>query len=214
MEQKTLTALERKELRKGAVGRLRKTGMIPAVIYGNEDPVAISVNAHEFHTQFHTISENTIINLTVDKKTYEVLVKDYQEDAVSQSITHIDFYAIDQNKTLKTHVPVNLTGTAIGVKEGGLLEHLLHTVEVECLPKDLPEEFVLDITDLEVTHSLHISDLIVPEGVRITNSLDQTIVLIQHARAIIEEVEEEEEELEEGEEGEAISEEEEAESEE
>jgi large subunit ribosomal protein L25 len=213
MDQKTLTALERKDLRKGPTGRLRKTGMIPAVIYGHHDPVSISVNAHEFYSQFRTISENTIINLTVDKQKFDVLVKDYQEDAVSQTITHIDFYAIDQNKTLKTNVPVNLTGAAVGVKEGGLLEHLLHALEVECLPKDLPDEFVLDITELEVSHSLHVRDIDVPEGVRIMNSLDQTIVLIQHARVVEEEEEEVEEGLEEGEEAEA-SEEEESESEE
>ncbi|TFG61970.1 MAG: 50S ribosomal protein L25, partial [Spirochaetales bacterium] len=148
MEKKTLNIDLREERKKGPAGRLRRMGKIPAIIYGHGEPTAISVDEHEFNKKFHTVSENTIINLRTGDHDYDVLVKDYQSDILTGRIKHLDFFEIDRKKLLKTHVPIRLTGTSIGVREGGLLEHLLHDAEVECLPKDMPEEYVLDITNL------------------------------------------------------------------
>ena len=99
MERKNLSVQERTEFKKSAVKRLRREGKIPAIIYGSKEPAAIIVDAHEFHTEFHTISENTIINLTAEGKTWEVLVKDFQEDLIRDQILHIDFYEIEEGRS-------------------------------------------------------------------------------------------------------------------
>lgn len=202
MEQKTLTVTVRKEKKKGPARRYRSMGNIPAIIYGHsEDSIPILVNSNEFNTKFKKISENTLINLQTETRNHEVLVKDFQEDLITGSILHIDFYEVEKGRALKTHVPVHITGTSEAVKEGGILETFLHELEVECLPKDIPEQILVDITNLGLGQSIHIKDLNTSEGVRILNSEDQVICLV--ARKKIEEekpAEEVEEESVEGEE--------------
>lgn len=199
MEKKTLAGFERNTFKKGPAGRLRKEGKIPCVIYGHNKPVHIAIGVKEFDTKFHIISENILITINVEDKEYEVLVKDFQEDMLKGQITHIDFFEVEHGKVLKTRIPVILIGTSIGVKEGGLLEHRLHEIDIECLPKDIPEKIEVDITELQVGDSVHVSDLTVPEAVKILNFLEQSVVSVTTIKAE-EEPEEEEEEIEEGEE--------------
>ncbi len=183
MEQKTLRAIERKELKKAANGRLRKLGKIPAIVYGNTEATPVAIDEHEFMTKFHTISENIIINLDLGSRKQDVLVKDYQEDNLTGKIVHVDFYAIDNDKVLKARIPFKFNGTAKGVRDGGILEVQLHDLDVECLPKDLPVEIAIDISDLEATHAIHVKDLAAMPGVKILNSADQVVVSITHAKA-------------------------------
>ena len=182
MEQKTLSAETRKELTKGHTRALRRLGKIPAVMYGHEGTATVSVDAHEFGLKFKRITENTIINLSFEGKKHDVLVKDFQEDALSGRIVHIDFFEIDSAKVLRTNVPLHLTGSAVGVREGGLLEHRLHEIEVECLPKDIPEQIVVDVAALAVGESIHVADLPSFDGVRILNTPDQVVVAVTHAK--------------------------------
>jgi large subunit ribosomal protein L25 len=188
MEQKTLTAQSRKAYGSADSRRQRRNGKIPAVIYGHAAPKGLVIDAHEFNTKFMTISESTIINLQVDGDSHDVLIRDYQEDTVSGAITHVDFYEIERGKTLRTNVGLHLNGAAIGIREGGILESFVHELEVECLPKDLPEAIVIDITNLEIGHSIHVRDLEAPSGVQILSSVDQVICTIAHKRAEVEEV--------------------------
>lgn len=200
MDKKTLNVVLREVRNKRAAGRLKRAGKIPAILYGHGDPVPLTVDAHEFHKKFTTVSENTLINLQTGENDYDVLVKDYQSDILSGKVTHLDFYEVEKGKLLRTHVPVHLTGTAIGVREGGLLEHLLHEVEVECLPRNIPEVITIDIEHLAVGDSVHISQLQAFEGVKILNHEDQVVVLIAHHKAVVEAVPAEEAEEEEAEE--------------
>ena len=200
MEQNTLVGFERNLFKKGPTGRLRREGKIPAVIYGHNKPVHISVSTTEFDSKFHIISENTLITITVDGKEYEVLVKDSQENMIKGQITHIDFFEVERGKVLKTRIPVILTGTSVGVKEGGLLEQRLHEIDIECLPKNIPEKIEIDITELQLGESIHVSDLEVADTVKILNFLEQSVVSVTTVKA--EEEPETDEELEEGEEGE------------
>lgn len=186
MEQKVLNCDERAKLGKGESGRLRRAGRIPGVIYGRREPVPVSVNEHEFNSKFHHISESTIIRLHLEGGDHDVLIRDYQEDAISGRITHIDFYEVDRSRTLRTNVSVQLTGAPVGVKEGGLLEHFVHEVEVECLPGNLPEKIVLEVTDLQLGHSLHVRELPPVEGVRILNSPEQVVCAVVHKRIEVE----------------------------
>ncbi len=197
MEQKTLSVVERKEFKKGPAKQLRKEGMIPAVIYGHTDPVHISVNAREFGKKFKVVTENTIISLDMGGKNIEVLVKDLQEDIITETIKHIDFYEIEKGKALKTHVPVHLKGNAVGVKEGGLLEQKMDQLEVECLPKDLPEEIAIDISGLGMGESIHIKDISLPAGVKVLDGEERTIVVVTAPKSDAPATEEDEEEAEE-----------------
>ena len=192
MEEKNLTAELRKEFKKGASRRLRKAGRIPAVVYGHDEPVSVSISGREFHKAFHTISESTLIRLAFDGKEKQVLVKDYQEDIIRGEILHIDFYEVEMGKALQTHVPIILDGSPVGVREGGVLEHGIYELEIECLPKDLPAEVHVDITELNIGDSLHVSDITAPEGVTILNNADQTVAVCASPRAMEEEIEAEE----------------------
>lgn len=202
MEQKTLHADARTELRTAASRRLRRNGKIPAVIYGHREPRAVTIDEIEFHKQFRVISESQIIRVTVDGDDYEVLVKDYQEDILTGKLKHIDFYEIEQGKLLRTRIAVHLEGSPIGVREGGIQEQQLHELEIECLPTDIPQGINVDVENLDVGDSIHVAELTLPDSVTVLTNPDQVVVLIATARVEVEEVAEEEEEGEEGEEGE------------
>ncbi|MDC7227045.1 MAG: 50S ribosomal protein L25 [Spirochaetales bacterium] len=198
MDNKTLSAEIRTDLKKSGAKKVRGSGRIPAVIYGHNEPVVISVDEREFTNKFEKISENTIITINVDKNSYSVLVKDFQDDILTSKIQHIDFYEIEKGKTLKTNVPVHVEGSAKGVREGGLLDVRLHELEVECLPKDIPESVTVDVSDLEAGDAIHVADVPVPDGVKVLNMPEQTVVSVTLVKAEVEEAEGEEE-LEEGE---------------
>ena len=191
MSDRSLTAELRTETKKGAARRLRRQGRIPAVMYGNRDPLLLSIDAREFSRKFQRISESTIIHLSAGGDTYDVLVKDFQIDHIIERLEHIDFFEIERGRVLRARVMLHFEGNPIGVREGGLQELLVHEVEVESLPRDLPERIDVDIENLEVGQSMHVSDLVVPDGVRVLASQDQVVALIAHK---VEEVEEEDEE--------------------
>ncbi len=192
MSEYTLKGYDRKDLRKGVTRQLRRDGMIPAVIYGKNESKAISVEAREFNNKFHHISENTLIIITIGRKKHEVLIKDYQENLLKNYLVHLDFYEVEKGKLLRTNIPIVIAGAAKGVKEGGILEISLHEIEVECTPKDIPEQFSVDVSALELGESIHVDALTVPEGVRLLVEDDMTIVSVTAPRAEVEEVEEEE----------------------
>lgn len=183
MEHKTLSVELRQEFGKGPSRRLRSTGKIPAVIYGVKDNKSIIVDAREFGKKFKTISENTIITLDFGKEKTEVLIKDYQPNIIKSTIEHVDFMEIEQGKLLKTHVPLILTGSAPGVKEGGILVQKINEVEVECLPKDIPADIEVNLDSLEIGHSIHISDITGIKGVNMLINPEETIVVVNHPKA-------------------------------
>jgi large subunit ribosomal protein L25 len=183
MEPKKLNVQLRTDRRKTASGRLRRGGKIPAIVYGHTEPLAISVDAHEFRTAFRRITENTVVQLTMPEGVHEVLVKDFQQDHLTGRIVHLDFYEFEKGKALKTRVPIQLTGAPAGVKEGGILETLMRELEVECLPKDLPEIITLDISELALNHSIHVRDLPLAEGVKPLNSLEQVVCVVAVRKA-------------------------------
>jgi large subunit ribosomal protein L25 len=183
MEAKKLNVEMRQGGGKSVAGRLRTTGKIPAVIYGHTTPTSITVDAKEFRTAFKRITQNTIVALHLPGGVHEVLVKDYQKDNLTGQILHVDFYEFEKGKALRTRVPVRLEGNPVGVKEGGILESLMHALEVECLPKDLPEEIVLDISELALDRAMHVRDLKLPDGVRAVPAPDQVVCLVAHRKA-------------------------------
>lgn len=183
MEQKTLSVELRSEFGKGPSKRYRSEGKIPAEIYGAHGNKSVILNEREFGKKFKTISENTIITLEIGKEKHEVLIKDYVENIVTSRIEHVDFFEIEKGKKLKAHVPVVLTGTSPGVKEGGILVQKIDEMEVECLPKDLPQNIVVSIEGLLAGHSVHVRDIPEIKGVTFLEAGNQTVVVVNHAKS-------------------------------
>ena len=188
----TLKGYKRESVGSAASRRLRREGFIPAVIYGKHDPVHLALEAKEFSTEIKSISESNIIGVKLGRKSYQVLIKDYQEALLTNDLMHIDLYEVIKGESLHTEVAVILKGTSKGVKEGGLLEHVMHAIEIECLPKDIPESFVVDITDIGLNESLHVRDLTIPEGVKVLVNEDRTVVTVVSKKSEASETAEEE----------------------
>jgi large subunit ribosomal protein L25 len=144
--------------------------------------IAIDLDAGEFAGRVKNISESTIVKVEVEGKTYEAFVKDTQRSITEGSILHVDFYEVESGVALRAHVSLRLLGSPVGVREGGVLESPLHEIEVECLPKDLPERLDIDISELRVNQSLHVRDINLGEGVRLISNGDQVVALVKYAR--------------------------------
>lgn len=172
-----ISATQRTASGTGAVNRLRKAGSIPAVVYGkgvaNQN---IQVDGRSFtKVIMNSASDNILVNLQLDGGKQLALVQEVQHDYIKDKITHVDFHAIKEDEEIHAAVPVVLTGEPAGAKFGGMLELLLHAIEVNCLPKDLPEKITADVTHMKVGDALHISELKLPEGVRV--KLDGHVVV-------------------------------------
>ena len=167
--------------------RLLRSGRIPAVVYGKEAPLHISVDARTFNNNRRGYGESTLITLDVKgEKSHEVFVKTYQEDLLRNVVHHIDFYEITRGQAVRTHVRVELTGTPAGVREGGVLDQVIHEVEIECLPKDLPEVLTLDVSVLAMNESLKVSDIKVAEGIKIHADADATVATVKPVKVEVE----------------------------
>ena len=142
--------------------RLRKTGFVPAVVYGDEkEPVSVKIDTHAFgQLLHHHASESLLIDIEIeDEGTLSVLVKDVQHHPVSDDILHVDLMRVSANKPIAVDISLELVGEAAGVQAGGVVDHVMHAIGVECLPGDLVETFEIDISALEIGDALHVSDL-------------------------------------------------------
>jgi large subunit ribosomal protein L25 len=163
--------------------RIRRGGRIPAVLYGRSGKaVSIDLDASEFVKGTKGISESTIVNINVDGKAYDAFVKDTQRNILDGNILHIDFYEVESGVVLRAKVSLHLHGNPVGVREGGMLETPLHEIEVECLPKDLPERIEIDISGLKVNHSIHVRDIPLAQGIRLLSNPDQVVALVKFAK--------------------------------
>lgn len=167
------------------VNRLRHEGLVPGVVYGRETkPLPVTVNQREFIKLLHSkVGEHALVTLRLDDTTSwekPALVKAIQHDPVDGHIIHIDFHAIVLTEQLRVKVPVVLKGEAVGVKqEGGVLEHFLREVEVECLPTEIPEQVEFDIAALKIGETIHVRDLVAPKQAKITSDPAGVIASIQ-----------------------------------
>ncbi|MDR3166321.1 MAG: 50S ribosomal protein L25 [Treponema sp.] len=183
MSQVILSARNRPEKGSGAARRIRKAGRIPAVLYGRSgQSLSIDLDALEFINGVKNISESTIVKVEIDGKPYEAFVKDTQRNIQDGNILHVDFYEVESGVALRARVSVHIQGNPVGVREGGIPEFPLHEVEVECLPKDLPERIDVDVSHLRVNQSIHVRDLVLGEGVRIISGGDQVVALVKFAK--------------------------------
>ncbi len=196
MEQISLEAKVRTDTGKGAARKLRRQGRIPAILYGGEGkPVLLEVEEREFEAlSGKATGQNVITNLKLGKETGEnmTLIKDVQHHPVTERVLHIDFCRISLKEKLTVPVPIAVVGESAGVKEGGILEHLLWEVDVECLPTQMPEKIEIDITHLNIGDTIHVRDLEEKEGIKFLTDGEKTILSVGPPRVVEKEVVEEE----------------------
>ena len=118
----------------------------------------------------------------------KAFVKDYQRHPITDEILHVDFFRVTMTEAISTNVPVEIVGTPIGVKQGGILEIIEREIEVECLPSDLPEKITIDVTNLAIGQSIHVKDIAAPKGVTILSTPDTVVVAVLAPHKVVEEV--------------------------
>jgi len=207
----TLTAELRTDTGKGASRRLRHANRVPAIIYGTDK--APSMLTFKHNELVHACEDEAffshILTIDVDGTAEKVIIKDMQRHPAKMQIMHADFQRIDENQALHVNVPLHFLNeeSCVGVKAGGIVSHLITELEISCLPADLPEYIEIDMAAIDVGESIHLTDIILPEGVsnvalmQVDHDHDQPVASIHIPRG---EVEPEEVVSEEGEaEGEA-----------
>jgi len=179
MERFGLTTETRKN-GKGVARKLRAAGKIPAVLYGTSvEPKSLAVDSHTFEKIAKKSQGSTMLfDLDVAGEKSTALVRDYQADPFRREITHIDFQAVGLNDKIEVEVPVQLTGNAAGVKEGGILEQLRRTLNVRCLVSKIPSHFDVDVTALNIGDNIHADELTLPEGVEFPHAANFTIAAV------------------------------------
>lgn len=187
--------------------RLRANGKIPAVLYGRgADPAALTVGWRELRAALTTDKGlNALLTLDVGGKHTKAIVKEMQRHPVRRDVLHIDFLAVDVDKPIQTDVPIVLEGEPIKVlREQGVVDQVLNAIIVEAKPDRIPGHIAVDVSELEIGHTITVADLVLPEGVTTEADPEETVVIAQlTSLALAEEEEAEAEEGEEGEEGEA-----------
>lgn len=181
---------------KGASRRLRRAGLVPAVVYGGgQDPANIQLEHNDlFHHAQHEAFYSHILNLVIDGKSQRVILRDMQRHPYKPTISHIDFQRINESESITMRVPLHFINeeACVGVKTGGgLISHLMTELEISCLPKDLPEYIEVDVLELALGDALHLSDLKIPDGVEIValshgGDEMQTVVSVQAPRVEVE----------------------------
>lgn len=160
----------------GTSKKIRRDNGIPAVVYGDIDNSNIVLDANEVAKQVRDSGfYSSVIKLTLGKETIDVILKDLQRDPRKSNITHMDFFAVDKNKAVVVNVPIMFVNEdiCVGVKmSGGMISHIQSELEISCLPKDIPENITVDISELEIGHSVHLSEIKMPANVVLATAVD------------------------------------------
>ncbi|MBW1708754.1 MAG: 50S ribosomal protein L25 [Deltaproteobacteria bacterium] len=197
----TINATVRTPQKKGQNRRLRSQGFVPAIFYGpNREAQALTVRASELKNALSSAQDSRfLIRLLVkdngSSQESMIMIKDYQVDPVRREVLHIDFYEVDLNRPIQVEVSVNLVGKPIGLDSGGLLQQIRRTLLVSALPSEIPDEIVVDVSNLDNGQSIHVSDIECPSGVEAVTDGAITIAIVAPPKGVIEEEVEVEEEL-------------------
>lgn len=196
METVALKAHMRDTRGKGAARALRRTGRIPAVLYGRKTPATpVSVELRSLEAILREGTGNVFIDLNIEEeagaKPHTVMIKDMEIHPTYRDVLHADFYEVDMSRKIRADVPVVAEGTPAGVEEGGILQVIRRELEVWCLPNKIPEEIVIDVSHLGIGDSIHIEEVPADEGVEYPHEVDFTVITV--ASPAMEQVEEEEE---------------------
>lgn len=179
MEQATLKIEKREERGKGPARRARKMGKLPGVIYGLGKNTPVFLDLRFVSQQLMGEGRNKIFSVTGNGGDRQnVMIKDYQVDPVSRKLIHLDLLEIDIAQKILVTVPILITGKSVGVAEGGVLNHIERELQVRCLPNEIPKNIEVDVTNLRIGDSLHLSDVPMPPGVESATQLNSTLVTV------------------------------------
>ena len=181
MSETALVVESRANTGKGAVRKLRAAGRIPAILYGQgKESVPLTIDPRALEKVLKTGGANTLLDLTVQGRTDlgspVALVKELQRHPIRGTILHADLYQVDLTKTVEVEVPIHLTGKAKGIDFGGILEHSLREVALECLPRSIPASIEVDVSNMEIGDVIHVRDLTLPAGVSLLSDPDLGVV--------------------------------------
>ena len=186
-----LTGMRRNGIGKGAARKLRREGLVPAVVYGGEEVAPLAVDRRELmNILAGGRAETSILGLVIsgEGKQRQVMIKEVQLDPVRREPLHVDLYEVSMDRVIRVSVPITLVGEAVGVRrDGGILHHLSRELEIECLPGRIPEEVTVDISSLEMGHVMHVGDLQLGEGIRVLTHPEEPVASV--ARPVVEKVE-------------------------
>ena len=175
---------------KAEARRLRRTGKIPAVIYGEDQETAsLLLDAHEFEMMLK--EHHTMVELALDGKTIKTIIRDIQRHPVTGNVLHVDFFTLKTGHKLTLSIPINYVGTAVGTNTGGIFQTVKNDVSISVLPKDIPDYFEVDISHLEVGDNIRLKD-ISKDNIEFLDDPEEVLCGVQAPKAV-EEVEEEEE---------------------
>ena len=194
MEESRLIAKKRELQGSANARRLRRTGNLPAVIYGDgKDGLSIQLDTHDFELLLHHHSSETVlVDIEIEGEgAISALVKDVQHHPVTGEVMHVDLQKMDAKKAIQVEIPVELVGEAEGVKSGGLLELVMHEIAVECLPGDLQESIEIDISGMEIGDALHLGDLDLGSKFKLMGDPEAIIVVVSEPHLETEESDEE-----------------------
>jgi large subunit ribosomal protein L25 len=186
----SLSAEPRADVGKGVARKLRRDGRVPGVIYGHaREPQSLSIGSRDLMRLVEQISwENTVIELTVGGATTRTLIREIQRHPVKRDILHIDFQELVAGEKVSVNIPIRLVGTPAGVRtSGGIMNQVMFELYIRVDPANIPTHFDLDVNDVAIGHSLHVSDIRVPEGVDILHEGDETVVTVVAPKAAEEE---------------------------
>lgn len=182
MEQINLSGQARQQTGKCPAGRLRRDGMVPAVLYGTgvKGAVSLALNTKELEKVLHTAAGgNVLVNLSLEgDKGTTVMFKDICRHPLSGSIQHVDLFAIQMDHRITVEVPVHIVGKAAGLAFGGIVQQETRKISIECLPADIPDSLDLDVTPLAIGQSLHVRDVALKAGLRAVDDPEMTIVSV------------------------------------
>ncbi|HEX3067004.1 MAG TPA: 50S ribosomal protein L25 [Thermoanaerobaculia bacterium] len=190
MAEVTLEVTRRERSGKEYAKKLRQDGKIPAVVYGgHKEPVAITVERKAVSDLIQKSDHGTrsifLLKMSGTDQQRHAMIKDMQMDPISRRMTHIDFVRVVMDEVVRVTVPVNITGNSIGVKEGGILDWQIRELHVECLPNAIPDKIDVDITNLGAHEQVRVSDLQLPDGVKVAEDVHRVIVGVTSPRAEI-----------------------------
>ena len=193
MAEVTLEVSRREKSGKEIAKKLRAGGKVPAVVYGgHKEPVAIEVDRKSvselIQKSEHGVRSIFLLKMTGTDQQRHAMIKDIQIDPISRRMTHIDFVRVVMDEVVRVTVPVHIVGTAIGVKEGGILDWQIRDLHVECLPNAIPDKIDVDVTSLGSHDYCRVSDLKLPEGVKVLEEPERVVVGVTHLRAEVAEV--------------------------
>lgn len=188
MAEVKLQAVRRKEKGKERLKKLRREGGLPGILYakGEESiPILLPMNEISKMLKERTLSRSVVVNLLIRsdstsseiEKSTKALIREIQVDPFGRRLLHMDFQSISMAEKVQVRIPVVIVGTASGVKAGGILEHSLRELEVRCLPSDMPEKVEVDVSNLEIGHSIHVEDISL-SGVEIVTEKDRALVTV------------------------------------